>query len=195
METPAGWYQVLRGPHPKSEHGPRRQPWVSSSWQSWGQWRAQEPQSPPVRRRVNSGKDPEEVQVAARHRVERLENALQALGETESTLAQGLYAALQEARRAAQGRPLAVQLKESQAFIERSQNRLRQMEEERVLEKKALDEGLARLSRLPRGSPVVTQPAQIPVAVPSAEVRQLKGWQRRSQNAMLWRTSALVLCR
>ena len=50
-------------------------------------------------RRVNSGKDPEEKQVAARHQVERLENALQALGETESTVAQGLNAALKEVRR------------------------------------------------------------------------------------------------
>ena len=47
METPTGWYQVLRGLRPKAEQWPRRQPWGSSSWQSWGQWRAQEPQSPP----------------------------------------------------------------------------------------------------------------------------------------------------
>ena len=102
-----------------------------------GQWRvrAQEPQSLPVRRRwhrVNSGKDPEEVQVAARHRVERLENALQALGETESTVAQGLNAALKEVRRAAQGRYLVVQLTECQGFIQRSKHR--QMEEKRGTE-------------------------------------------------------------
>ena len=47
---------------------------------------------PVVRRRS------EEVQVAARHRLERLESALQALGETESTVAQGLNAASKEAR-------------------------------------------------------------------------------------------------
>ena len=53
---------------------------------------------------------PEEVQVAARHRVECFENVLQALGETESTLAQGLNAALKEARRAAQDRRQNVKL-------------------------------------------------------------------------------------
>ena len=134
METPAGWCQVFRGP--KAEQWLRRKPWGSSSWQSWGQRRAQEPQSLPVRRRW------------LRHRVECLENALQALGETESPVAQGLNAALKEARLAAQGRPLAVQLTKCQAFIQRSQNRLRQMEEEQVVEKKALDGVLARLSRL-----------------------------------------------
>ena len=117
----------------------------------WGQWRArvQDPQSFPVQRRwprVESRKDPE-VQAAARQRVEHLESALQALGETDSTMAQGLNSALKEARRAAQGRPLAVQVTECQGFIQRSQNRLRQMEE-RVAEQKALDGALARLSRL-----------------------------------------------
>ena len=101
METPAGWYQVLRGPRPKSVQWPRRQPW-----------------------------------------------------------------GLKEARRAAQGRPFSVQMTECQGFIQRSQNRLRQMEEERVAEQKTLDGAPARLSRLreemarnPDPPPNVTRPA------------------------------------
>ena len=102
-----------------------------------------------------------------------------------TAVVQGLNAALKEARRAAQGRPLVVQITECQAFIHRSQNRLRQMEEERMKEK-ALDGALARLSRLREEmarnpdllpnvmSPAPTQPALIPSADPSAEIRQLR---------------------
>ena len=83
MPTPEGWYQVLRGPRPKSEVWPRRQQW-SSSWSSGGQWHARaQKEQVPVQRRWQRGKsrqDPEEAQVAARHRVERLESALAAVG-------------------------------------------------------------------------------------------------------------------
>ena len=87
IQTPAGLYQVLRGPRPKLEEWPQLQPW-SSSWQSGGQWHAPaQNEQLPVQRRWQGGKrgqDPEEAQVATRHRVERLENALAALGESES---------------------------------------------------------------------------------------------------------------
>ena len=92
--------------------------------------------------------DPEEAQVAARQRVECLESVLTALGESESAEAWNLNTVLKEARRGAQGRPQVVQVTESQGFIQRSQNRLRQMEEERVAEQQAMDVALARLSRL-----------------------------------------------
>ena len=104
---------------------------------------AQEPPSLVRRRwhRVNCGKDPEEVQVACRHRVERLESALQALGETDSTV----NSALKEARRAAQG-DLTVQVTECQGFIQRSQYHLRQKEEERVRNERHWT-GLSRVCR------------------------------------------------
>ena len=49
-------------------------------------------------------------QKAAQHQLERLESALAALGETFSAEARSLNAAVKEARRAAQGRPVAVQI-------------------------------------------------------------------------------------
>ena len=125
---------------------------VEAVWGVSGLPRAQKPQPVPVQlrwqRSQRSGQDPEEAQKVAQHRVKRLESAMAALGETVSAEARALDAALKEARRAAQGRPIAVQITECLAFIQRSQNRLRQMEEERVAEQKALDEARARLSRL-----------------------------------------------
>ena len=100
--------QVIRGRRPKLAPG---QQWSSSSsswWQCGGQRDARTQKPQPARRRWHrgkSGQDPEEVQVAVRQRIERLENALAALGVTESTEARSLDAALKEARRAAQGRP------------------------------------------------------------------------------------------
>ena len=56
------------------------------------------------------------MKAAARSRVEGLQSALAALGESESLKALGLEAALKEAERAAKERPLAVQVEECQAF-------------------------------------------------------------------------------
>ena len=51
-------------------------------------------------------------------------------------------------RRAAQERPLAMQVEECQGFIQRSRNRLNRMEQERIAENKELDAALVRLTRL-----------------------------------------------
>ena len=67
--------------------------------------------------RTKSGQDPEEVQVAVRVRVERLENAPAALGDTESTVVRGLVSALKEARRVAQGRLFAASPVPTQAAV------------------------------------------------------------------------------
>ena len=106
LETPAGWYQVIRGPRPKLAPEQQWRPSPSSWWQYGWQRDAPKQKTQTFQRRwqrTKSGQDPEEVRVAARVRVERLENALAALGETESTVARGLTSALKEARRAAQG--------------------------------------------------------------------------------------------
>ena len=71
---------------------------------------------------------PDEAKAEVRSRVDRLQSALAALGETESLEARGLQAALKEAERAAKERPLAIQVEECQAFIKRSQNRLARLE-------------------------------------------------------------------
>ena len=50
--------------------------------------------------------------------------AIEALGDNQSTEAQWLTSALNEACRAAQERPTAIQVEECQTFIQRSQNRV-----------------------------------------------------------------------
>ena len=105
--TPAGWYSVIRGPRPPAEQWPRCQ----HQWEDWNYGRRPEAKSSPVQRRWQRNivrSNPDEVQAAARARVARLEEALKVLGEGDSTEVRGLQAALKEARRAAQDRPLAV---------------------------------------------------------------------------------------
>ena len=50
-----------------------------------------------VAARYNSPANPDDVKAAARRRIERLQSALDALGETESSEARGLQVALKEA--------------------------------------------------------------------------------------------------
>ena len=143
----------------------------------------------PVKRRWQRGSvqkgDPDEVQAAARSRVDRLERALAILGDGDSEEIRGLQAALKEARRSAQDRPLAVQVEECQAFIQRSQKRLQRLQEEQAREQQQLDNALSRMARIREEmarmawpGPTVgavsepTQPAKIPELV--AEVERLR---------------------
>ena len=178
LPTPSGWYEVVRGPRPQSVQWPWRQQWCSTN--QWvGQWPAvSESQRTPVRRRWHRNNvlrlNPDEAKAAARIRVDRLEIALAALGETESAEVRGLHAALKEAQRAAQERPLAAQVEECQAFIKRSQARLVRLEQEQVREQKELDAALARMARFreemtrevlvvpPPAESNATQPARVP---------------------------------
>ena len=91
---------------------------------------------------------PDEVLAEARSKVQRLERAIEVLGDNDSAERQWLTSALEQARRAAQERPAAQQVEECQAFIQRSRNRLLRMEQERVAEQKELDAALVRLTVL-----------------------------------------------
>ena len=172
--TPSGWFEVIRGPRPKSEEWPRHQQW--HSW-SKGWWPAvSEASKPRVQRRWQRSTvpraSPDEVKAAARSRIERLQSALDALGETESAEARGLQAALKGAERSAKERHLAIQVEECQAFIKRSQNRIARLEEERAREKQELDAAMGRMAKfqeeMAKSIPVVpivpgpTQQVKIP---------------------------------
>ena len=114
------------------------------------------------------------IPTKCRQQVARLEEALKVLGEGDSTEVRGLQAALKEARRVAQNRPVAAQIEECEAFIHRSRKRLDRLEEERLKEQQDLDAALAGIARLreemARAVPVTvppvgsdsTQPARIP---------------------------------
>ena len=208
LPTPSGWYEVVRGPRPQSVQWPRRQQWYSSNQWS-GQWPAvSESRRTPIRRRWHRNNvprlNPDEAKAAARTRVDRLETALAALGETESAEARGLHAALKEAQRAAQERPLAAQVEECQAFIKRSQARLARLEQEQVREQKELDAALARMARfreeMTRAVPVVpppaesnaTQPARVPDLV--AEIERLRSRVAEMESRKRHGRSAPGLC-
>ena len=99
---------------------------------SIGQWPTLKSPTPQVRRWQRGPDTRGNNPAAARTKVSRLERAIDALGDSESAKARWLGVALQEARRAAQERLLAVQVEECQASIERSRNQLIRLEQERV---------------------------------------------------------------
>ena len=116
--------------------------------------------------------NPDVVKAAARSRIERLQSALDALGETESTEARGLQAALKGAERSAKERPLAVEVEECQ-FIKRSQNRLARLEEQRVSEQQELDAAIGRMAKFQE------EMAKSIAVVPTAP-GPTQSWSRRS---------------
>ena len=145
LETPAGWCQVIRGPRPKLAPG---QQWSSSSswWQYGGQRdaRTQKPQTAQRRwQRCKIAQGPEEVQAAATHR---------AAGECPRGPGRDRVCGGTEFDNSVEGSPPRSAgssfccPNHREAFIQRSQNRLRQMEAERVAEQTALDGARARLS-------------------------------------------------
>ena len=142
-----GWsgYQVIRCPHPKSEDWRRAHKiswWRSAHWQ-WPpatQVRASTAASSPTMARWAVRLYP----TKSRRSGGQCKVASGAVAEWESAIAEGLVAALQQAQREVQTRPLAAQFEECQAFIKRSQNKLSRLEQERIAEQEALDAGLAR---------------------------------------------------
>ena len=91
---------------------------------------------------------PEAAKTAARLKVDRLEKAVEALGDYDGPELAGLKQALKKARELAQELPIDVQITQCKEFIERSEKRLAKMEAERIAETKVLEEGRARLFRL-----------------------------------------------
>ena len=126
--------------------------------------------------------NPDEALAAARTRVERLENAVAALGEAELAEAQSLQNAVKSARRAAQERLVAVRVEERQAFINRAQAGLQRLKEECAEEQKQLDAAAVRLNRLKEELARTEMPASLQsqarsvltVPEPAAELHQLR---------------------
>ena len=132
MDIPSGWVQVLRGPRPKSETWPvassgRKQP-TSKQEPIRGRWRQAAPRSN-VR-----APDPDAALEHARSKVSSLEAALTAMGSHQGPEVDALRSALSNAKQAAQERPLKVQLAQTDAFVERSRQRIKKLEEERDAE-------------------------------------------------------------
>ena len=110
---------------------------------------------------------PEAAKTAARLKVDRLEKAVEALGDYDGPELAGLKQALKKARELAQELPIDVQITQCKEFIERSEKRLAKMEAERIAEKKLLEEGRARLARLEQAFSVpVGNVADVTMVVP-----------------------------
>ena len=71
---------------------------------------------------------PEAAKTAARLKVDRLEKAVEALGDYDGPELAGLKQALKKARELAQELPIDVQITQCKEFIERSEKRLAKME-------------------------------------------------------------------
>ena len=184
METPAGWYQVLRGPHPKSEQWPRRQPWVlfvgavactgaavtssSTSMASCQQWEGS-------RRSAGCSSSPsrafgERTTGIGRDRIHSGTRSQHSVEGSSSCSKRSLF-----------GCAIDRMSKLSFSVLRNVFDRGTGGGEKRHwMELSRVCPGCAKRWRKhpdppPHvGSPAVTQPAQIPVAVLSAEVRQLR---------------------
>ena len=114
VETPQGWFNVIRGPRPPSERWPmaqgNRQPSKVDQvgrgrWgQGGGTSRTQSSQPERVRT------SPEATIAAARQRVAQLEGALAAFGDATGPEVTMLQNSLKVAKKVAQEPPLEVQL-------------------------------------------------------------------------------------
>ena len=126
LDTPSGWYTVLRGPRPPSER------WPVQQWDSWGprsQWSTWKAPKTKFQRRWQRGitnacpPTPAEVQSAAIDRVRRLEAAIDALGAgSEEALC--LEGVLAQAKRGASLAPVGERLDSTIKYVERCQKRL-----------------------------------------------------------------------
>ena len=147
VDVPSGWVQIVRGPRPKSEQWPRRvtmpehQPSVAQK----------SPVSRPPQAFARSAKEkvnPDVARCAALTQLQKLEKALEVMGDAEGPAVDALKLELDKARRAAKVAPLSVQIPATQEFIKRSEKRLMDLEEERKAEAELLQDAKERLAQL-----------------------------------------------
>ena len=92
--------------------------------------------------------NPDTIQAEAVAKVERLQRALDALGDLGGPEVDAIKKALKKAQEVARERPIAEQVKECKDFIERSTRRVNKLKAELESETRLLEEGRARLARL-----------------------------------------------
>ena len=133
---------------PKSEKWPvassgRKQPTSKQQEPIRGRWRQPAPRSVPA-------PDPDAALERARSKVSSLEAALTAMGSHQAPVVDALRSALSKAKQAAQERPLKVQLAQTDAFVERSRQRIKKLEDERDAEVVAPQCGFAKAGSIAR---------------------------------------------
>ena len=154
IEVPGGWLQVVRGPRPPASKWPQAQRTPSAAVQKappserqGGRWR-------------NRGVDPDTKMAEAHAKVERLQKALDALGNLGGPEVDAIKRSLKKAQEAARERPVGVLVKECKEFIDRSTKRITKLKAELDAETVLLQESRARLSRL-EAQEVATPPTLV----------------------------------
>ena len=159
--------------HPKPSHAVRVQGVPQGGWRQ-----SQKPRASVI---------PEVATEAAKKKVSGLEAALAALavvGATDGPEVQALRESLQKAKGAAQERPVEVQVRQSEAFVERARKRLAVHDAERHRLAEELEESEARLGRLRE---VAAQAPAAPLPDLGTQVqnlRQLVNWLQEERDAM-----------
>ena len=154
VETPSGWYDVIRGPRPPSHQWPLatstqwrpRQPQVHSSFSPQRRWKSgpkfQPGRGVPTKEGGNGiNLNPDEKCAAAQLKVQRLEAALAAFGDESSPEKEAIEGFLIRARIQAQVRPVEERLKSCEEYLERSLKKLEEVQGE-------VERTRARLARL-----------------------------------------------
>ena len=152
VETPQGWFNVIRGPRPHPRDGRWRRETVSRPRSiRWGV-------DVGVRVAVHlelsllspngCGHLPKPPSLLHRQRVAQLEGALATFGDATGPEVTMLQNSLKVAKKAAQEPPLEVQLSLCESFVSRAQKRLVAHDQARELLAKELDEGERRVARL-----------------------------------------------
>ena len=121
METPAEWYEVIRGPHPPSITWPLAQP--KQVVPRRGRWRGARTVADSKGATVPSV-PPDIAREGARNRVSQLQTAIAAFGSYDGPEVTMLREAMKRAQRAAQEPPISNQIKECKEFISRAEKRL-----------------------------------------------------------------------
>ena len=184
LETPNGWFQMIRGPRPPWCVG-RRLPDKSnvgvggdspkirfSTATTRGAPRQNGDAFPsaPGPRLKTSGlrpfQDPDSRVVTAKDRVSRLERALEAMGDSEGPEVDGLRAALEKAKEFAEGVLLEKQIKDGEQFLIRAKGHLVEFEKERNTVEASIADAERRLEKLRAQADLL--PPQAPLQPPAS---------------------------
>ena len=175
VETPSGWFDIIRGPRPPSQKWPLARPaqwvphqppvhtWVPQRrWNVGVRWKFGHQQGGPSTVKLN----PDEKCAAAQLKVERLEAALAAFGNENSPEKEAIEGFLILARAQAKVRPVEERLKACEEYLARFVKRLEEVQGE-------VERTRERLSRLREEASVKRQTTTPPPDL-EAEVSQLR---------------------
>ena len=165
VEVPEGWLQVIRGPRPASVQWPRAVP--NSNRESRKKVaKVDLPERPVAPRPARPARSPDLVSAETAQEVQRLENAVSALGE-DNPLAKPLVSALKAAKSKLEA-PIGERLDSCQRFLERARKRVTSAESaiaEAVAERDRLvaelAEGEKRMERLREEAHAVPPPRDV----------------------------------